>query len=624
VARRNPRDDAHDRAKERQARIARLTLNDPNLHTPASGHIADAVAASVNPHATFWRTRSGASDRGLFAGMTPRTFRMCAPDTNLLVLAPARSVAGKTTSVVIPNVLIYKGPVVSTSTKPDVLRQTALVRSGLGNCWHFTPTNEPTAPGCINLRWSLPYAVWTAPEDDRWDLANELAEIAIAAARKPGAPLNDSGQHFDGLAARLLSTLLYVAAHAGRDLEWVLRVLSIADSNADLPDQGDSYSDDPEERDRARLTEWPQSFADVNAYLADEVQELGPWDSFQTFLNTEARERSGAISTTALALSAYQSTSARKSTRNPNFDVTAFVRGNRYMPNVSLDVSPDEASTWTLSAPAEGEYDTVYITGEDQTTVAPIIVAFLAHVRWAAARENRSDPYGDDESPMRPVLLALDEMGTMAALPDLPTMLAKGGTGAIVLGVLQDLSQARERWGAQGMGLVTLFQNVLVFPGLRDKDTLELFSMLAGEGVRQQSSYSSSLTQNYGSNNTGHSRQESESLSTERFNLLPPSVIYQGRPESPFGVLFFSHDKPQPEWLYATPCYSATPWPQLLIKAGAFVAKYAPHSRRTAVPLFMLHKDGKVSPNIATVYAEAYERLRGLWPTIRRSQGELP
>ena len=47
------------------------------------------------------------------------------PQRSTLVLGPSRS--GKTSSLVIPNILLAKGPVVSTSTKSDVMDATAIV-----------------------------------------------------------------------------------------------------------------------------------------------------------------------------------------------------------------------------------------------------------------------------------------------------------------------------------------------------------------------------------------------------------------------------------------------------------------------------------------------------------------
>ena len=61
-----------------------------------------------------------------------------------LVLGPPRS--GKTSSLVIPNILLSDGPVVSTSTKPDVMRATAPSRSSEGWAFLYDPSGEVDCP----------------------------------------------------------------------------------------------------------------------------------------------------------------------------------------------------------------------------------------------------------------------------------------------------------------------------------------------------------------------------------------------------------------------------------------------------------------------------------------------
>src|SRR3546814_17913634 len=46
-----------------------------------------------------------------------------------------------------------------------------------------------------------------------------------------------------------------------------------------------------------------------------------------------------------------------------------------------------------------------------------------------------------------PLLFALDEIGNLAPLPSLPTLMAEGGgTGITTMPVLQSLAQARDKW----------------------------------------------------------------------------------------------------------------------------------------------------------------------------------
>jgi hypothetical protein len=75
------------------------------------------------------------------------------PQQAMLVLGPPRS--GKTSSLVVPNVLPAPGPVLVTSTKTDVLEATLASRSQLGRCWLLDPTGTLRPPPGANLiRWS--------------------------------------------------------------------------------------------------------------------------------------------------------------------------------------------------------------------------------------------------------------------------------------------------------------------------------------------------------------------------------------------------------------------------------------------------------------------------------------
>jgi len=80
------------------------------------------------------------------------------------------------------------------------------------------------------------------------------------------------------------------------------------------------------------------------------------------------------------------------------------------------------------------------------------------------------------------VLFALDEVANIAPLPALPALASEGGgQGLITLACLQDLSQARERWGQAAEGLFTLFGVKVILPGVADHRTLALISALGGQ-----------------------------------------------------------------------------------------------------------------------------------------------
>ena len=108
--------------------------------------------------------------------------------------------------------------------------------------------------------------------------------------------------------------------------------------------------------------------------------------------------------------------------------------------------------------------------------MAPLIVGLLTEIRDAAyerARQTTSLP---------PVLFALDEVANIAPLPDLPSIVSEGaGQGLLTLACLQDLSQARSRWGAEAEGFLSLFGTTVVLPGIADMATLDALSTLSGD-----------------------------------------------------------------------------------------------------------------------------------------------
>ena len=166
----------------------------------------------------------------------------------------------------------------------------------------------------------------------------------------------------------------------------------------------------------------------------------------QGVAHTDPREQSGIFSTADGLLAAYRAEAALATTQNPNFEPDAFA-----------------AST-----------DTIYIVAPTttQTLHAPLVVALLDQIRTATYQQ----------PPNPPVLLAVDELANIAPLPDLPTTLAEGASqGIVILACLQDLSQARQRWGTAADGFLTLFTHKIILPGIADTTTLKQISTLAGD-----------------------------------------------------------------------------------------------------------------------------------------------
>jgi hypothetical protein len=391
---------------------------------------------------------------GLYAGDGTQGYCYAPREGSMLVIGPPRS--GKTSCIIIPAVLDAPAAVVSTSTKPDVLEATVFRRWAIGNCFVFDPTGSMTIPaGAYPLRWSPVVGC------DTFEKAVAMAR-ALSSAARPGATLSESA-HWVERAEGLLAPLLYTANLAGRDMATVCRWVISRDV-----------------REPMAVLEGPDH------ELAHTV--LGG------VLATEERERSGIFSTAAGLLAAYRSEAALATTREPNFDPSAFVR------------STDAAY---ICAPSHA-----------QERLAPVVVALLEQIRTAVYARPRN---------AAPVVFALDEVASIAPLPSLPSMAAEGGgQGLMTLACLQDLSQARARWGEVADGFFSLFNLKLIFPGIGDQRTLNLVSSLAGEReVETQSLYlerSDSLLR------LGKPRAKGLTYSSTWRARIPVDEVASGRP----------------------------------------------------------------------------------------------
>ena len=90
------------------------------------------------------RANLAVNGRGLYIGTDGRRLIWAGPQQSMLVLGPPRS--GKTSSLVVPNVLAAPGPALVTSNKANVLHATLASRAHLGRCWLLGPTGTTEPP----------------------------------------------------------------------------------------------------------------------------------------------------------------------------------------------------------------------------------------------------------------------------------------------------------------------------------------------------------------------------------------------------------------------------------------------------------------------------------------------
>ncbi|SCQ69879.1 Hypothetical protein PFR_JS17-2_1231 [Propionibacterium freudenreichii] len=115
-----------------------------------------------------------------------------------------------------------------------------------------------------------------------------------------------------------------------------------------------------------------------------------------------------------------------------------------------------------------------------------------------------------------PLLLALDEVGNLAPLPSLPTLMAEGGgTGITTMPVLQSLAQAREKWSENAAGAIWDASIVkIILGGASNNRDLHDLTTLIGE--RDEITDSTTI---------GDHGTRSAQRSIRRVPIMPPDTI---------------------------------------------------------------------------------------------------
>jgi len=419
------------------------------------------------------------------------------PESAAMVLGPPRS--GKTSAVMIPALMACADAALSASTKPDVMHATLAARQEIGQAWLFDPsgteTDQDLPDGVRRLCWSPVAAAGT------WDEALVMARAMTSASRPAAGTTNEN--HWTERASALLAPLLYAANQTGQPIAEVLRWTLRQDLAPALTILNDS-----------------------NAPIAADV--------LVGIERTDQRERSSIFSATAGVLAAYNSDAVRTAAATPNFDPAKFAIGT----------------------------DTIYITAPEhkQALCAPLIVGLLEQIRHAVYDFARKQTQAG--TPMHagpPMLWALDELANTAPIPDLPALISQaGGQGLQVMVGLQDLAQARARWGdAQADALLSLFQTKLVLSGIADARTLESISLSLGEYDREivGQSIGKSEAQEWLATPT-HS--DTVSYGTQRQRVLTPGEI--AKLPAGHGLLLTNA-----KWalLGLTPWHTSEPWKRI-------------------------------------------------------------
>ncbi|MGP4980991.1 type IV secretory system conjugative DNA transfer family protein [Glutamicibacter arilaitensis] len=392
------------------------------------------------------------SDVGYLLGRSRGKRVWASVEDSILLVGPPRS--GKGLHVVINAILDAPGAVVTTSTRPDNLTATLRARQRIGPVAVFDP--QHLAEGLpAGLRWS-PVRGCEDP------LTAMIRATGLASGTGLSAGGVEGGGFWEGKTRTALQALLHAAAL--------------------------------DNRPPAELFRWtldPTAAAEAVAILTNSSQAAAGWaESLEAMIDADPRTRDSIWQGVSLALAALADPRV--------LDAVTPRAGEHFDPEAFLT----ESGTLYLLATGAG-------AGASSALVAALVEDLIETARRMAARSAgaRLDP---------PVLLALDEIGNLAPLPSLPTLMAEGGgTGITTMPVLQSLAQARDKWGENAANAIWDAAIVkIILGGASNSRDLQDLSTLIGE----RDEYTDSIT-------IGDHGTRSNQRSIRRVPILPPDRL---------------------------------------------------------------------------------------------------
>ena len=346
---------------------------------------------------------------------------------SVIVIAPTQS--GKTTGLAIPALLEWDGPVLATSVKTDLVRDTLARRQALGEVKVYDPTGVT----------GLAASAWTPLSGcDSWPGARRTAE-RLARAAQPTKASNES-EFWAKSGARFLAPLLFAAARSGGTMRDVVRWIDTDAQEQVAAALDGSVWDAPSETD-----------------VDDAAPALA---ALQAVWGSDDRLRSSLYMTASVALDAYND------------------------PRVADSASASELTPeWLLDGGCNAAF--LCATADEQQRLRPLFVTLIEEV--VATVFERAAATGKPVDP--PLLVVLDEAANIAPLPHLDALAATGaGQGIQLVTVVQDLSQMQRQWPGAAETIVNNHRAKLIGSGISCPTTLQYVArMLGDEEIRQTS-----------------------------------------------------------------------------------------------------------------------------------------
>lgn len=379
---------------------------------------------------------------------------------HLLVSGPTGTM--KTTGVLAPAAILWRGPRVIVSSKTDFLGW--LVKKGVAN---RGPLYVLDLAGELHddISWlkGRSYTRVTADptalienSDDAIAMADTLMKVGALGASDQAGGGGGNDAFWQTLASDSLAALLEAGKASGEGIGWTVKALRTLEPPEDsepgsVPSLAEAYS-----------------LVEETSFHAEALRALKAQDP---------KMRDSVTATMKAGLAPW---------------LLSTVRGDRRA--VPFEPSMLEGSgepTLAIIAPADG-----VAAG----AAAAAIETIIRHWRRGIDR-------GLDR-----VLLAIDELVNTAPLPKLATYITEArGLGVAVVAAVQSTNQMKLRWGADGAEVLReVFPAVLVLPGAPERDLLEAAAWQDGEEDVQRESID-------------HNNRRS--ISTERVQRTTPTSL---------------------------------------------------------------------------------------------------
>lgn len=371
--------------------------------------------------------------------------------------------AGKGAFFVVPAALSAPGPVVVTTTRADVLNILAGPRGAVGRVWVFDP---------------LDLASW--PEPMVWDALAGCEDHRIARSRGRAftAALSIGGERngsfFKDAAGAALQYLMHAAALGGASMTDVAQWAMTMSNGAEKPQAIIRTSNHPQAE---------KLWADMLRSLATGADE--------TVASTLMTLRSALDALSGGSVLSWLT--PRDGT--PTFDPRNFAR-----------------SRDTL---------VLIMDANSSSNLAPLTTMLFQDVVDTAKEVARTMPHEMLDPPLR---IVGDEIANIAPIENLPELSTDArGYGIQLITFWQARSQVYAKWGKErGEMLLTQASYEIVLPGLKDPDSLEMYSRLVGSVDIAESTISA----------VSDGTVQSRSFSVREQRILRPEEIRKLEPNS--------------------------------------------------------------------------------------------